>query len=121
MKTTKYLGIWMDSSTAHIIEYGQETPEIQVINSKSDSSTKGEHQMHNKEQHLQSDYYKELGDVIRNYDEVILFGPTNAKVELLNILQENQQFANIKIETQTADKMTDSQQQAFVKDYFAKH
>lgn len=121
MKTTKQLGIWMDNSTAHIIEFGQETPEIQVINSKYDGSTNGEHQMHNKEQQVHAEYYKELGEVIKNYDEVILFGPTNAKVELSNILQEDHHFDNIKIETQAADKMTDNQQYAFVNDYFAKN
>ena len=38
--------------------------------------------MHNKEQHEQSDYYKKLGETIKNYTEVLLFGPTDAKVEL---------------------------------------
>ena len=62
MKTTKCLGIWMDNSTAHVIEFDQETPEIQVINSKSahDNSTTGEHQMHNKSQQQHAEYYKEL-------------------------------------------------------------
>jgi hypothetical protein len=127
METTKYLGIWMDNSTAHVIEFGQKIVEIQVIHSKftheerEESMTKGENRMHNKEQQLQAEYYKELGEVIKNYKEVILFGPTNAKVELLHILQENHHFDNIKIDVQAADKMTDNQQQAFVKDYFAKH
>ncbi len=123
MKTTKCLGIWMDNSAAHIIEPDQETPEIQVINSKfaSDNSTKGEHQMNNKAHQQQAEYYKELGEIIKNYDEVILFGPTNAKVELSNVLKENHQFDNIKIETQTAEKMTENQQHAFVKDYFSKN
>lgn len=127
MKTTKYLGIWMDNSTAHIIEFGQETGETQVIISKftheerEESLNKGENRMHNKEQQLQAEYYKELGEVIKNYEEVILFGPTNAKVELLHILKENHHFDKIQIEAQNADKMTDNQQVAFVKNYFSKH
>lgn len=126
MKATKYLGIWMDNSTAHIIEFGQETVETEVINSKftheerEQSLSKGENRMHNKEQQLQAEYYKELGELIKNYEEVILFGPTNAKVELMNILKEDHHFDNIKIEVKSADKMTDNQQVAFVKDHFSK-
>ena len=74
--------------------------------------------MHNKEQHEQSEYYKKLGEVIINYDDVILFGPTDAKAELCNYLKTNNRFANIKIEIEKTDKMTENQQQAFVREYF---
>jgi hypothetical protein len=77
--------------------------------------------MHNKEHQQQFAYYKELGELIKNYGEVILFGPTDAKVELYNILKNNQQYKKIKIEVQQADKMTESQEHAFVKKYFQKH
>ncbi len=56
--------------------------------------------MHNKEQQQQSEYYKTLGETIKNYDDVLLFGPTNAKVELLNILKADISFSiKLKIET----------------------
>ena len=74
--------------------------------------------MHNKEQHQQSEYYKNLGDKIINYEEVILFGPTDAKVELFNILKADHRFENIKIVVKPADKMTENQQHAFVRDHF---
>ncbi len=77
--------------------------------------------MHNKEQQQQAAYYKELGKVIRNYEEVILFGPTDAKVELLNLLKEDHLFAAIKIEVAQTDKMTENQQHAFVKAHFSPH
>lgn len=122
MKTTKYLGIWMDNSTAHIIAFGQETAETNTIHSKQEQgSGSNENIMHNKEQRVQTEYYKELGELIKNYEEVILFGPTNAKVELMNVLKEDHHFDTIRIEVQTADKMTDNQQIAFVKEYFSKH
>ena len=81
---------------------------------------KGESMMHNKEQQQESAYYKTLGESIKNYDEVVLFGPTNAKVELLNILKADNHFSKIKIETMQADKMTENQAHAFVRDYFSK-
>ena len=77
--------------------------------------------MHNKEQQKQRLYYKELGEIIKKYDEVLLFGPTDAKAELFNILKEDHHFDTIHIGVEDADKMTENQQHAFVRGYFAKH
>ena len=80
---------------------------------------KGESHMHNKEQHMQKEYYKELGDIILNYNEVILFGPTNAKAELFNLLKEDNRFSKIKIEMKETDKMNHDQQLSYVQSYFS--
>lgn len=122
----KRLGIWMDHSNAHIIEFSADQMETQTLNSKFTNEEKGEslgkseQLMHNKEQHLQAEFYKELGEVIKKYDEVLLFGPTSAKLELHNILKEDHHFDKIKIETASSDKMTENQQYAFVKEHFTK-
>ncbi len=87
---------------------------------KEESLSKSENLMHNKEQHKHLEYYKKIGETIKHYGEVLLFGPTDAKLELCNLLKADHQFANIKIETKPADKMTENQQHAFVKEYFAK-
>ena len=76
--------------------------------------------MHNKEQHDQSAYYKHLGEVILNYKEVLLFGPTEAKTELFNLLKADHRFSEIRFQIKSADKMTENQQHAFVKDHFSK-
>jgi nitrogenase subunit NifH len=127
MTTKKNLGIWMDHSSAHLMEFTTEAIETNIIESKfthqekEHSLGKSEHVMHNKEQHQQSEYYKKLGETIINYDGVILFGPTDAKVELHNILKADHRFAKIKIEIKQADKMTENQQHAFVREHFSKH
>ncbi len=118
------LGIWMDHSIAHIMEYSPDSMASKTIESeftqqeKSESRSKGESQMHNKAQNLQSAYYQQLGDVIKDYEAVVLFGPTDAKTELFNLLRADQQFEDIKIDVQPADKMTENQQHAFVKAHF---
>ena len=61
---------------------------------------------------------KVLEEIILSYTNVILFGPTDAKTELYNLIKNNRQFENIKIATLPADKMTENQQHAFVKEYF---
>ncbi|MGQ7870800.1 hypothetical protein [Sunxiuqinia sp. sy24] len=124
MKSAKQLGIWMDHSTANIMEYSNDKvvtislelvpafPE-QVENLRMDESL-----MHNKEQNQQTDFYKKIGDIITDYKEVLLFGPTHAKNELFNLLKDDRQFEKIKFEVMSADKLTENQQQAFVKDFY---
>jgi hypothetical protein len=126
MITEKKLGIWMDHSNAHLMDFISTGGEETVVGSmlthqeKDHSVGSSENVIHNKEHHQQADFYKKLGDEIRNYDEVLLFGPTNAKAELFNTLKTDHRFENIKIEVQQADKMTENQQHAFVKEYFSK-
>lgn len=127
MTTSKKIGIWMDHSNAHITEFTNDPMVTKTITSKftheekEHSLSKSESLMHNKEQHQQSEYYKKISDLIRNYESVILFGPTDAKVELLNLLRKNHLFAEIKIEFKQTDKMSIKQQHTFVKEYFLKN
>jgi stalled ribosome rescue protein Dom34 len=126
MVTAKSLGIWMDHSIAHLMEFTTLPIETKIISSKfthgekEHSLGKSENLMHNKEQHQQSEYYQRLGEAIRNYDEVILFGPTQAKAELLNLLRADHRFEKIKIEIKQADKMSEKQEHAFVRNHFSK-
>jgi hypothetical protein len=122
----KNLGIWMDHANAHLMEFTTVPITTKIVSSrftreeKEQSLDKSENLMHNKEQHQQATYYKRLGEIIRNYEDVILFGPTSAKSELLNVLRADHLFENIKIEIEQTDKMTQNQQHAFVRDYFSK-
>ena len=125
MDNAKYLGIWMDHSVAYMMGLSTDPIETKIIKTKSTydehSTGRGENQMHNKEQNVQAGFYKELSEYIIGYDKVILFGPTNAKVELLNILKDDHHFDKIKIEVEQTDKMTENQQHAFVREYFTKN
>ena len=95
----------MDHSNAHLMEFTTDPITMNIL--------------HNKEPHQQSEYYKKLAEVIKNYHDVILFGPTNAKSELLNVLRADHHFEKIKLETKESDKMTQNAQHAFVRDYFS--
>jgi hypothetical protein len=123
MKATR-LGIWMDHTTAHLMEFSQDKMETKTIDSTFTHEVKeatihnGEKRMHQKEQHQQSGFYQQIGAVIKNYQEVLLFGPTEAKTELLNILLADHHFDKIKVEVKQADKMTENQKHAFVRAYF---
>ncbi len=125
MKTQKKLGIWMDHLHANLIDLDS-NKNNQTVTSKFNSDVqdeairKSEKGMHNKRQQLHEAYYKEIAAAILNYDHVLLFGPTDAKTELHNFLKEDLHFKDIKICIEPADKMNDSQKEAFVKNHFEK-
>lgn len=124
MKKTKQLGLWMDHSNAIFMELLNDSiTEKYVISDfnhteKDLSLRKNEHLMHNKENQLQASYYKQISDKIRDYDEVLIFGPTNAKDEMYNLIKNDNLFANIKIEVRNSDKMSAIAMQDYVRGYF---
>ncbi|WP_204356549.1 hypothetical protein [Arcticibacterium luteifluviistationis] len=123
MGTQNNLGIWMDHSAAHLINLKDK---MKTINSKFDFDVqdeairKNENLMHNKRQQMQEAFYKDISAEILNYDHVLLFGPTNARVELHNFLEKDSHFKDIKVDVKASDKMTDNQKEAFVREHFEK-
>lgn len=124
MKSAKQLGIWMDHSIANLIEFSNDkmvkrTVElIPAFPGPVEDLRLNESLMNNKVHDHLADFYQKLSDVIKNFDEVLLYGPTHAKTELFNQLKEDIHFDRIKIDVKPADKMTENQQEAFVKKFF---
>ena len=124
MKTKRILGIWMDHSTAQLTELSNGNFMTETIESKPKSLVNEEdlyykdesHELNKEQSHLAT-YYKKLSDSILNYDEVLLFGPTDAKSELVNTIKDNHLFEKIKIEVKPADKMTEIEQHEFLKEF----
>src|SRR5665811_2346615 len=112
MKSVKKLGIWMDHSMANIMELSNNKIVTTTLESNPafpepvQNLRMDESLMHNKEQNHQSDFYKTLSNIINDDKEVLLFGPTEAKTELFNLLKDNRRFDKIKINVKPADKMT---------------
>jgi hypothetical protein len=127
MTTNSKLGIWMDHASAHLIEF-EAIPTDTTTNiaseftyeDKVESLSKSESQMHHKEQHEQATYYKKIGEKILNYKEVFLFGPTEAKTELFNILKADHHFDKITFHIKQTDKLPLHQQRIFMRKYFSK-
>jgi len=124
MKSKKQLGVWMDHSVAYLLELAKGEITTKTLEStpafpeRVPNLRLNESLMNNKEQNEVSELFKKISTVIKDYDEVLLFGPTNAKTELFNILKEDRHFEKIKIDVKPADKMTENQQQDFVKEFF---
>ena len=124
MKTEKKIGVYLDHAQAHFINFQHESENIDAINSdfdhfeKEKSLSKSESGMHNKEQQDLSAFFKMIAKVIINHDDVLLFGPTDAKVELFNYLQSEHKYDKIKMEVKNSDKLTENQKFEFVRNHF---
>ncbi|MGM5470327.1 hypothetical protein ACS386_08615 [Flavobacteriaceae bacterium LMO-SS05] len=123
MKTNRYLGIWMDHSTANLIDIHPENESRSIVSkftseTKEEALNRSESLMHNKRQQMHEHFYDKIGAQILKHKHVLLFGPTHAKVELHNYLKKDLHFKDIKIDIESADKMTDNEKDAFVKNHF---
>tara|TARA_R110002126_G_scaffold29853_1_gene98174 strand:+ start:1240 stop:1623 length:384 start_codon:yes stop_codon:yes gene_type:complete len=125
MKRVNKLGIWMDHSIAYLMEFTNNPFEIKTIVSqfsieeKEFQISKKATVLINKEKHLLYDYYNKIGDAIRNYYQIILFGPSCAKIEFFDVLSEDERFLKMKIEIKETDKMSLNQLHDFILKYFA--
>lgn len=126
MKIAKNLGIWMDYTTAILIEFNLNSCEIKSIDSgfsnqeENEFLDKSESLMHHKEKQQLSTFFKRIADQIKEYNEVVIFGSSDAKAELYTVLKQEEPFKKIKMEIKNTNKMTDNQKKHFVKSYFSK-
>lgn len=123
MEAKKNIGIWMDHSTANFIGVNTEKNNSSIksdftFDVKEEALNKSESLMHNKRQQMHGAYYKEIAEEILKFNHVLLFGPTNAKTELHNYMNEDLRFKGITIDVETADDMTTPEKEAFVKSHF---
>lgn len=126
MKVERRVGIWMDHSTAHVMEYNSDDYKVNTIEADftmpvhQEGMLHSENSLHNKKSQSSKMYYNSLTEIIKEYDIVLLYGPTEAKNELKNLIRSQHKFDAIKIETKNADKMSFNQQHAYIKEYFSK-
>jgi hypothetical protein len=122
MNTIKQMGIWMDHSNALLMELSDENIVSHSVASEYNHQepeprfTLQGKLLHSKEQ--RTNYFKKLSEFIINFQQVVLFGPTDAKNDLLYLLKADQLFNNIRIEVKVTDKMSKDQMHSFVKEYF---
>jgi stalled ribosome rescue protein Dom34 len=124
MKNTNQLGIWMDDSAAFLMEFTTNPLEVKTIlcefpiDDKNGNNLKKTESTPSTKKSVLNKYYNKIGRAIIKYDEIILFGPSDAKIDFFDFLSEDERFLKLKIEIKNADKMDVNQQHAFIKDYF---
>ena len=124
MNLKKRIGIWMDYTSAQIYENAtgeflltsMESNFYLPIKKKGEASS--ESPIHNEKNQTDQAFYNDLLLLVKDYDEAVLFGPTQAKTALFDLIKANPECNNLYIQTLEADKMTTEQMKAFVKTHF---
>jgi ABC-type multidrug transport system fused ATPase/permease subunit len=119
MKNKNTLGIWVNYSYTFLTDLPNEQtvpndtiPDCLTLNNELEFKTK---LISKSMEEDQSKYYQRISDIIRNYTEVLVFGTTDAKKELISVLDQDSFFKDIKIELRETQTMTQNQLSAFCK------
>ena len=124
MENQKKLVIYLNHFTANLIEYTTTAKLVKTIKSefnqfeKQKILQKGESHLHDKEQHLQHQLYKEISDCSTGFSIIVLLGPTTAKAELKTILSHDNRFSDVDVSLKITDKLNQKEQIAFVNNFF---
>ncbi len=116
----QYAGVWMDHHNALFITSvdGEFTLRDDKVIAGEYHGDKGEHAYNNAEKTDNRKYFKTIASQLLNYDEIFIFGPGKSQEEFLNFLEDDNHFKNKKITLGSAEKMTDPQTVAKVRDFF---
>ena len=104
MTVQKKIGVYLDHSQAHFVNFQADSEIIEPIDSdfthfeKEKTLSISESGMHNKAQQELGTFLKKIAKVINNYDDVLLFDPTGVKVELFNYIRSEPKYDKNKIE-----------------------
>ena len=125
----KTVGLWIDHEKAVIVSVRGTEEEIKLIHSNMGEQRIEQQRRHNGRsvpsddirlrvltEHLNT-YYEEVISCIRDAKSILLFGHGEAKGELKKRLEKDNLGERI-VGVETADKMTDNQIVAKVKDHF---
>ncbi len=120
----KPVGLWIDHRNAVIVFVDGKEEEIKLITSKEETqhgqsgSSQPADDIRQRELtgHLNS-YYDEVISCIRDAESILIFGPGEAKGELKKRLEKDSLGGRI-VGIEPADRMTDPQIVAHVREYF---
>lgn len=133
----KQTGIWLDSKEANFIELvdGDLVNFRQIESGNHRGKAKGgspsgglrggtatgvsEKTLENRRRNEEREYYDEILEQVKDADEVVIFGPGEAKDHLLNAIKAHPSHFNSDLmAVLTADKMTQNEKVAYVKTFF---
>jgi stalled ribosome rescue protein Dom34 len=114
--------VWIDHREAHVIEFNPEDAEASIVHPKS----KHEH-LHRKQSAVGSGktpedhaYYQAVADAIKDAGEILIVGPSTAKLELFKHLHAHAPaIAARVVSVETVDHPTDAQLLKFARHHFA--
>jgi hypothetical protein len=126
MTTNNYAGIWIDHKQAIIVSLSGDRVATATLESEvgahphfGGQQDGGGEKKYEERRHQDLDrYYDEVAGHVAQADRLLLLGPGEAKLELKARLDRSKAHAGRSVEIQTADRLTDAQVVAAVKDHF---
>jgi hypothetical protein len=131
----KQVGVWLDHRQAVIVSSRDGVEKTKVIESNvgprvtysggTRSKTPYGPQGFSEEKQREAKYYQKLDAyyhevirAIRNADEILIFGPGEAKIEFKKAISKEHALRNCVVALEPADKMTERQIAAKVREHF---
>lgn len=129
----KNVGIWLDHKHAYIVSLIRKEQQIHQIKSNAASHYRisggsrskiasgeisSEHRVEEKRKHQLHHYYQEIISEIKDAQNIFIWGPGEAKLELKKELQNSRELSRKIQGIETADKMTEKQILTKVKEYY---
>lgn len=128
---TKQIGLWIDHREAIVVILSGETKEVKRIKSNDEKHVRyaggshsknfkqitAEDQMDRKFANHLNNFYDQVASVIHDADTIQIFGPGEAKGELVKRLEHEGLKGSI-LAVETSDKLTDHQIVAKVRERF---
>ena len=131
------VGLWIDHKKAIIVAIKNDEATIKVIESNVERRVRlsggsrtataygpqdvaSESKRDERHKHHLSAYYNEVIRAIGDSDAILIFGPGEAKGELKKAMEKSKDLRERIVGVESADKMTQRQIAAKVRDYFAK-
>jgi stalled ribosome rescue protein Dom34 len=114
--------VWIDHKEAHVIQFNPDDAEKSIIHPKSRHKT----HLHHKDGVIgpgkappDPKYYQEVADAIKDAGEILIVGPSTAKLELFKHLQQHAPaIAARVVSVETVDHPTDGQLLKFARRHF---
>lgn len=119
----QFAGVWIDHVHAYIIALTEENgkPEFKIkekLTSPENRSGGGEHTINNSSKGDLAKYLKNVSDHLISYEEIYIFGPGTAQEQLLHFIQNDHRFNHKKASIAVADRITDNQMIANVREFY---
>ena len=131
----RYAGVWIDHEKACIVMISNGKGKVSTIKSNiaghvrlsggarskspyGPQDVASEKKVEEKRKHHLHDYYQEIIQNIRTADKILNIGPGEAKIELKKEMGKSKELSRKISKVEPADKLTERQLAAKVKDYF---
>lgn len=130
-----YVGIWIDREKAFVVSIAQNKDAIARIESNVEGHVRlaggsrsatlygpqdvaSERKIEDRRRHHLRRYYQKIVKAIGGAEEIVIFGPGKAKIELEKEIGKTRQLASRVVGVLPADKMTERQIKAKVREFF---